>query len=159
MNPVMLFEELKCVSVQLSHDGNVAWVTLNRPDSYNALDAQMIKELHDVIDILEHSGDVKASGTGQRILVRVVILQGSGKSFCAGIDIKVHLPSLNIICNLTTKTMPKDANIGIMTLLPVYTYRLLTKTNSGSIMIFILRLCSLGWLRGFEIFLSQSLVL
>lgn len=120
MNPVVLFEELKCVSVQLSHDGNIAWVTLNRPDSYNALNAQMIKELHDVIDILEHSGDVKASGTGQRIgVVRVVILQGSGKSFCAGIDIKVHLPSLNIICSLTSKTMPKYAKIGIITLLPM----------------------------------------
>ena len=97
MNPVMLFEELKCVSVQLSHEGNVAWVTLNRPDSYNALNAEMIKEIHDVIGILEHSGDVKASGTGQSPGVRVVILQGSGKSFCAGIDIKVHSPSLNIL--------------------------------------------------------------
>jgi len=88
---------MKHVLVQLSHEGTIAWITLNRPDSYNALNAEMIKELHDVIGTLEHSGDVKASGTSHRTEVRVVILQGSGKSFCAGIDIKVHSPLMNII--------------------------------------------------------------
>lgn len=92
----MLLKELNLnfVSVQLSHDDNIAWITLNRPDSYNALNAEVIKELHDVIGILEHSGDVKA--TSQDTGVRVVILQGNGKSFCAGIDIKVHSPSWNM---------------------------------------------------------------
>lgn len=158
MNPVMIFEELKCVSVQLTHEGHIAWLTLNRPDSYNALNAEMIKELHAVIDILEHSGDVKASVTGQRTGVRVVILQGSGKSFCAGIDIKVRSPSINTMCLIKSSQMSINTKIGHNAAIYV-TYRLLTKTRSGSITIFILRLCSLGWLRGFEIFLNQSLVL
>ena len=53
----------------------VATVTLNRPDKHNALNADLIVELFDAVEDL--ASDDK---------VRIVILTGAGKSFCAGGD-------------------------------------------------------------------------
>ncbi|MGB8322684.1 MAG: enoyl-CoA hydratase-related protein [Candidatus Acidiferrum sp.] len=53
----------------------VATVTFNRPDKRNAITTQMIAELQDVLDSIE------------KTQTRVVILTGSGKAFCAGIDL------------------------------------------------------------------------
>ena len=53
----------------------VARVTLNRPHIHNAIDDQVIERLIDVLAALE--GDPG---------VRVVVLAGSGKSFCSGAD-------------------------------------------------------------------------
>jgi len=54
----------------------VATVMLNRPESHNALNRAMIAELRDVALQLANDDNV-----------RVVVLTGSGKSFCAGGDI------------------------------------------------------------------------
>ena len=54
----------------------VATLTLNRPDRHNALSAQMLAELTDA-----------AATLGADSSVRVVILTGAGKSFCAGGDL------------------------------------------------------------------------
>lgn len=54
----------------------IATLTLNRPDKHNALSAQMIAELTEV------AGAISESKT-----IRVVILAGEGKSFCAGGDL------------------------------------------------------------------------
>jgi methylglutaconyl-CoA hydratase len=54
----------------------VATVTMNRPESHNALNRTLIAELHAVA--LELSQDDS---------VRVVVLTGAGRSFCAGGDI------------------------------------------------------------------------
>ncbi len=56
---------------------HVAEVTLNRPEALNALDSQMADELYRCLMDLE-SEDA----------VRVILLKGAGKSFCAGIDVK-----------------------------------------------------------------------
>lgn len=62
----------------LEIDGKVAVVTINRPESLNALNKQTLKELSLVMDELRND-------TG----VRAIILTGSGeKSFVAGADIK-----------------------------------------------------------------------
>ena len=54
----------------------VAWVTLNRPDVYNAFNAQMQHELQTVWRSLRRNDDV-----------RVAVLTGAGeKAFCTGID-------------------------------------------------------------------------
>ncbi len=58
-------------------DGGVARVTLNRPDVHNAFNNVMIDELHDVLGQLAGRDDV-----------RVVVLTGEGKSFCAGADLQ-----------------------------------------------------------------------
>ena len=54
----------------------VATLTLNRPEKHNAMSAQMIAELTMAADRL--AADPK---------VRVVVLAGAGKSFCAGADL------------------------------------------------------------------------
>jgi methylglutaconyl-CoA hydratase len=54
----------------------VAWLRLNRPDVHNAMDATMIGELTEV-----------AGRLGRDPAVRVVVLTGTGRSFCAGGDL------------------------------------------------------------------------
>jgi len=53
----------------------VATVTLNRPEMHNALDAALVLRLTDVLVELKTRRDV-----------RVVVLAGAGRSFCAGAD-------------------------------------------------------------------------
>jgi 2-(1,2-epoxy-1,2-dihydrophenyl)acetyl-CoA isomerase len=56
---------------------NVAWITLNRPDSLNALTLDSTKELHDI-----------ANRCGSDRAIRAVVLTGAGdKAFCAGGDV------------------------------------------------------------------------
>jgi len=54
----------------------VAWLRLNRPEKHNAMDAAMIGELTEA-----------AGRLGRDPAVRVVVLTGVGKSFCAGGDL------------------------------------------------------------------------
>ena len=53
----------------------VARLTLNRPDKHNALNGELIAELYDAAEKLAADDDV-----------RIVVLTGAGKSFCAGGD-------------------------------------------------------------------------
>ncbi len=59
----------------LETDGPLATITLNRPEKRNAISTPMIAELQTALDDLEKTH------------VRVVILTGAGKSFCAGMDL------------------------------------------------------------------------
>jgi enoyl-CoA hydratase/carnithine racemase len=52
-------------------------LTLNRPDAFNALSESMLAALKTELDVLAQDDDVK-----------VVILAGAGKAFCAGHDLK-----------------------------------------------------------------------
>jgi enoyl-CoA hydratase/carnithine racemase len=63
------------VSVTVTGDG-IADVRLNRPDKMNAIDPAMFRALS------EASRDVAA-----RPGVRVVVLSGNGRAFCAGLDL------------------------------------------------------------------------
>lgn len=58
-------------------DGAVDRVTLNRPDALNAMNPELVDELQDYFGKLytDHS-------------VRVVVLKGAGRAFCAGLDLK-----------------------------------------------------------------------
>jgi enoyl-CoA hydratase/carnithine racemase len=57
-------------------DGHVCTLTLNRPEKRNALSGQLVNEL---IVALETAGEDPE--------VRVVVLTGAGKAFCAGADL------------------------------------------------------------------------
>src|ERR1700738_1801943 len=59
----------------LEFSGEIAKLTLNRPDKRNAINAQMIAELQTSLDTIEKSHS------------RVVIVTGAGTSFCAGMDL------------------------------------------------------------------------
>lgn len=63
------------ISLELDAKG-VAWLMLNQPDKHNAMSATTIDELTDVTKRLEQNDQV-----------RVVVLTGTGKSFCAGGDL------------------------------------------------------------------------
>ena len=63
-------------TVQLTFDGAVATITLNRPGKRNAISFQLLEELLAALDEIEKSG------------VQVVILTGAGKAFCAGLDLE-----------------------------------------------------------------------
>ena len=64
-------------TLDLKIDGPVAWLTLNRPESLNAMSRQLVNELRDFF-----------SGLPARTDVRVVVLRGAGRAFCAGLDLK-----------------------------------------------------------------------
>ena len=57
-------------------DGPVLTITLNRPDKLNAFTFTMMKELIDAFDHADADDDV-----------RVVIVTGAGRGFCAGADL------------------------------------------------------------------------
>jgi enoyl-CoA hydratase/carnithine racemase len=56
-------------------DGPVAHVWLNRPDKLNGVDLELITELIATAEALRRNRDIRA-----------VVLQGKGRSFCAGLD-------------------------------------------------------------------------
>ncbi len=66
-------------TLELKLDGPVAWLTLNRPESLNALNPQLVDELRDFLGSLPQRKDV-----------RVVVLRSAGRAFCAGLDLKDH---------------------------------------------------------------------
>lgn len=55
---------------------NVAAISLNRPDFMNTFSTQMAQELYDALMALERDSQI-----------RVIIIRGEGKAFCAGINI------------------------------------------------------------------------
>lgn len=54
----------------------IATITLNRPKALNSMNDSLVKELHNCLDIVESSEEIK-----------VAILTGSGKAFSAGGDL------------------------------------------------------------------------
>ena len=56
---------------------SMAWVNLDRPEVRNALNPELIRELTEVFDWLDSRDDI-----------RVIILKGNGKCFCAGADLE-----------------------------------------------------------------------
>ncbi len=65
------------MEILLRRDGNVATVTLNRPDRFNALTSEMRVLLRDVLDDVGGDDDVRA-----------VVLTGAGRGFCSGQDLR-----------------------------------------------------------------------
>ena len=64
--------------LKLGLDGAVATVTLDRPDSRNAINRAMTAEIEALVDWLNGRSDS----------IRVVIVTGAGKAFCGGDDVK-----------------------------------------------------------------------
>lgn len=77
-------------TLQFAAEGELATITLNRPDKRNAISPEMISDLIGILDEAEHSS------------ARVVILTGAGSAFCAGMD-------LEALRNLATQTQEQHA--------------------------------------------------
>jgi enoyl-CoA hydratase len=72
MTPTVLYEP----------EPPIAYLTLNRPDRLNALSTEVRDDLNEVLDLFAADGNV-----------RVGILRGAGRAFCAGFDLSVGSPS------------------------------------------------------------------
>ena len=68
--------EYETLLFELREDG-IGILTLNRPDKLNAMNFQMIEDLHQIFDNLMVNLDC-----------RVLILKGAGRAFCAGLDLR-----------------------------------------------------------------------
>ncbi|HEX6433727.1 MAG TPA: enoyl-CoA hydratase/isomerase family protein [Gemmatimonadales bacterium] len=67
-----------------SLDAGVLTLTLNRPDKRNALNAELLDGLHQSVERADLDADV-----------RVLVLRGAGKDFCAGADLDELLASVD----------------------------------------------------------------
>ncbi|MEP1208964.1 MAG: enoyl-CoA hydratase-related protein [Rhizobiaceae bacterium] len=64
----------------LDTDGPVATITLNRPKQFNALDGELRAKLRQVVAMVDADDSI-----------RIVILKGTGRGFCAGADLGAGL--------------------------------------------------------------------
>jgi len=64
-------------AIAVRQDGGVVHLTLNRPETRNALSLAMVGELRSALAAAQAQGDV-----------RVVVLRGAGGNFCSGGDLK-----------------------------------------------------------------------
>ena len=62
--------------VRLAWEGDVAWITLDRPERLNALAGRMRDELGEAL-----------AAVAERPQTRVLVLTGAGRAFCAGADL------------------------------------------------------------------------
>ena len=63
--------------VLFKEENSVATLTLNRPKKFNALSDEMLTTLQNILDNISVIDSI-----------RIIIIQGSGKAFCAGHDLK-----------------------------------------------------------------------
>lgn len=63
-------------TIRYAEEGGLGVIALNRPDKLNAVNAAMIDELHQALDLAEASEAVRA-----------ILLHGEGRAFSAGFDL------------------------------------------------------------------------
>ena len=64
-------------TITVEKRGAVDWLTLDRPEQLNAISLEMVDELRDYFGKLCEDDSV-----------RIVVMRGAGRAFCAGLDIK-----------------------------------------------------------------------
>jgi enoyl-CoA hydratase/carnithine racemase len=64
-------------TIKVEKRGQVDWLTLNRPEAMNAISIEMVDDLGDYFGRLYHDASV-----------RIVVMRGAGRAFCAGLDIR-----------------------------------------------------------------------
>ncbi len=67
-------------TIEVSRQGPVGILSLNRPNKLNAINAEMIDEINRALDNFE-ANDV----------VRAIVVHGNGRAFCAGFDLHAGL--------------------------------------------------------------------
>jgi enoyl-CoA hydratase len=64
-------------TIELSQQGPIALLGLNRPDKLNAIDATMIDEINTALDRVEADDALQA-----------IVVHGNGRAFCSGFDLQ-----------------------------------------------------------------------
>jgi methylglutaconyl-CoA hydratase len=72
-------------NIQVTAEGQVAKLWLNRPEQHNAFNRNMVRELTSFFHEAGQSADL-----------RIILMQGNGKSFCAGADLQWMKNSINL---------------------------------------------------------------
>jgi enoyl-CoA hydratase len=81
----MPLEALQLETVRIDGDGPVRHLVLDRPQVHNAVNAQLVADVHRALLAIDADSSI-----------RVVILRGDGPSFCSGADLKApRLSSLD----------------------------------------------------------------
>ena len=73
--------------------GRIATITINRPERRNSLTGELLEELADALWKLDSSDEV-----------RVIILKGAGKGFCAGAELDSLIPGQSIVDSKKNKS-------------------------------------------------------
>jgi enoyl-CoA hydratase len=69
---------MELTTIRIRQDGPLAYLELNRPDKANAIDERMWQELRAAMQWVDRTE-----------AVRVAVLSGAGRHFCAGIDLSM----------------------------------------------------------------------
>lgn len=93
-------------TLQLEFAGEIATITLNRPEKRNAISAEMIAELLTAFDEVEASP------------ARVLIVTGAGKAFCSGMD----LDGLKALATQSTAEHREDADRLVRLFLRIWSF-------------------------------------
>ena len=76
-------EEFEFSYVDLTIEGEIARVRLNRPEAMNALNVSLVSQLGKIMDQINSRGDIST-----------VVFEGAGKAFVAGADVKFFVDKL-----------------------------------------------------------------
>src|SRR5215468_6902945 len=93
-------------TIQLTDDGRVATIALNRPDKRNAISYELIEDLLAALAEIANSSAL------------VLILTGAGKAFCSGMD----LENLKALIGRSPEQSLKDSEIMARLLRTLYDF-------------------------------------
>ncbi|KAE8390106.1 ClpP/crotonase-like domain-containing protein [Aspergillus alliaceus] len=75
----------KTILYEKTPDGKIAFITLNRPDRFNAINRDLPRDLRDA---------VKLANTDQA--VHCIVLKGNGHGFCGGYDLDIYAQNADL---------------------------------------------------------------
>jgi enoyl-CoA hydratase/carnithine racemase len=78
----------------LTIDGAIATITLNRPSAFNAIDLPIAKALEGLAAQVEASADI-----------RVLVIEGAGRAFCAGGDLQTLAANVDDIAPVVSELL------------------------------------------------------
>ena len=70
--------------IDIDIDGKIAKIKLNRPEAMNALNESLVEQLGSALDLLNSRDDIDT-----------IVLEGAGKAFVAGADVKFFVDKIN----------------------------------------------------------------
>ena len=85
---------MELTTIRLEKSDRIATITLNRPDNMNAFNIVMLRELIAAFEAVALDDEI-----------RVVILTGQGRAFCAGADVNQCPPELPKIAETVEKLL------------------------------------------------------
>jgi methylglutaconyl-CoA hydratase len=91
--------------IKYQKESNLGIITLNRPEKRNALHPDLVNQLKDKLKEIKNDNEIK-----------VLIITGEGKSFCAGADLEY----LNQIKDFSSIENEKDSEFLAELFLSIY---------------------------------------